>query len=410
MSQPAVVFDHVWKKFRRGERHDTMRDAFTSWIKHPFKRRDPDVLTDQEFWVLQDVSFEVRPGEAIGIIGPNGAGKSTALKLLTKILKPTKGRCFTRGRVGALIEISSGFHHDLTGRENLYLQGAILGMNRHEINRKMAAIVEFAGLSEFIDTPVKRYSSGMNARLGFAIAAHIDPDVLIIDEVLAVGDMAFQQKCYDRLEEFRRNGAAVVFVSHNMQVVISLCDRALLLRRGRPPLISSVGEVAALYSSIAENAVDSRITVRSCKLSRRGDDQPLSEVVDPSEPLTLDLTIGIDAHLPRTRVGFEVVRNDGLVIFHGTPMADGAPAMQLDPGDELSMRIEFSAHVLRGTYRISLHLADTNRLWDQIDISGLVSFVVHETTRVMGCAELNPRYEIQVAPAVAPLERTKVSV
>jgi lipopolysaccharide transport system ATP-binding protein len=410
MSQPAVVFDHVWKKFRRGERHDTMRDAFTAWIKHPFKRRDPDALGDQEFWVLQDVSFEVRPGEALGVIGPNGAGKSTALKLLTKILKPTRGRCYTRGRVGALIEISSGFHNDLTGRENLYLQGAILGMNRHEITRKMEAIVEFAGLSDFIDTPVKRYSSGMNARLGFSIAAHIDPDVLIIDEVLAVGDAAFQQKCYERLEEFRRNGAAVVFVSHNMQVVISLCERALLLRRGRPPVLSEVGEVAALYSSIAENAVDSRITVRSCRLSRRGDAAPISSVVEPSTALTLDLEIGVNAHLPRTRIGFEVVRNDGLVIFHGTPMADGAPAMQLNAGDELAIRINFTAHVLRGTYRISLHLADTNRLWEQIDISGLVSFVVHETTRMSGCAELNPSYEIDVAPAVASLGPRRVSV
>ena len=248
MSQPVVVFDHVWKKFRRGERHDTMRDAISGWIKKPFRRQNPDVLREQEFWVLQDVSFEVRPGEALGIIGPNGAGKSTALKLLTRILRPTKGRGFTRGRVGALIEVSSGFHNDLTGRENLYLQGAILGMTREEVSRKMEAIVEFAGISEFIDTPVKRYSSGMNARLGFAIAAHIDPEVLIIDEVLAVGDAAFQQKCYQRMEEFRRSGVAIVLVSHNMQVVVSLCDRALLLRRGRPPLLSSVGALPSPVS------------------------------------------------------------------------------------------------------------------------------------------------------------------
>jgi lipopolysaccharide transport system ATP-binding protein len=270
-------------------------------------------------------------------------------------------------------------------------------MNRQEITRKLDAIVDFAGLSEFIDTPVKRYSSGMNARLGFAIAAHVDPEVLIIDEVLAVGDMAFQQKCYDRLAEFRRAGAAIVFVSHNMQVVVSLCERALLLRRGRAPLLSDVGEVAALYSSITENAVDSRVTVLSCKLSRQGQDAPVAGVVEPSSPLTLDLRLSVGAHLPRTRVGFEVVRNDGLVIFHGTPMADGAPAMHLEPGDELAIRINFSANVLRGTYRISLHLGDTNKLWEQIDIAGLVSFVVHETTRVMGCAELNPRYQLKLA-------------
>ncbi len=408
MSEPAVVFDHVWKKFRRGERHDTMRDAITGWLKQPFKRRDPEALGEQEFWVLQDVSFEVRRGEALGIIGPNGAGKSTALKLLTKILKPTKGRAWTRGRVGALIEVSSGFHNDLTGRENLYLQGAILGMNRDEVSRKMEAIVDFAGISEFIDTPVKRYSSGMNARLGFAIATHIDPEVLIIDEVLAVGDAAFQQKCYQRLEEFRRSGVAIVFVSHNMQVVVSLCDRALLLRRGRPPLLSGVGEVADLYSSIGENAVDSRVSVRSCRLSRRGEESAIAGVVAPTTPLTLDLLIAVHEDLPRTRIGFEVVRNDGLVIFYGTPMADREPAMDLLPGQELTIRIQFAANVLRGTYRISLHLSDTNKLWDQIDVSGLVSFVVHETTRVAGCAELTPVYELSVVQANDPIASDRV--
>ncbi|HUQ87447.1 MAG TPA: ABC transporter ATP-binding protein, partial [Vicinamibacterales bacterium] len=209
MSEPAVVFDRVWKKFRRGERHDSLRDAITAAVKRPFtKRRATDALDEQEFWALRDVSFELEPGEALGIIGPNGAGKSTSLKLLTKILKPTSGHCYTRGRVGALIEISAGFHPDLTGRENLYLQGAILGMSRQEVSRKLDAIIDFAGIADFIDTPVKRYSSGMNARLGFAVAAHVDPDVLLIDEVLAVGDFAFQQKCYERLAEFRRQGAA----------------------------------------------------------------------------------------------------------------------------------------------------------------------------------------------------------
>ena len=403
MSQPSVVFDHVWKKFRRGERHNVMRDAIVGWLKQPRRRRNREGLGQDEFWALQDVSFEVHPGQALGIIGPNGAGKSTTLKLLTRILKPTKGRGWTRGRVGALIEVSSGFHPDLTGRENLYFQGAILGMTREEVSRKMEAIVDFAGIGEFIDTPVKRYSSGMNARLGFAVAAHVEPDVLIIDEVLAVGDAAFQQKCYQRLEEFRRGGAAIVFVSHNMQVVVSLCDRALLLRRGRPPLWSNVGEVADLYASIGENAVDSRVSVRSFKLSRRGEDSPIGGVVAPTTPLTLDLRIAVHVNLPRARVGFEVTRNDGLIVFHGTPMADGAPAMELQPEQELSIRIHFTANVLRGTYRISVHLSDTNKLWEQIDVSGLVSFVVHETTRIAGCAELTPTYEVSVVPVTATM-------
>ena len=239
MNAPAVVFDQVWKKFRRGEHHDSLRDAVTALVKRPFTRRPSvDALREEEFWALRDVSFEVQPGEALGIIGPNGAGKSTALKLLTKILKPTMGTALVRGRVGALIEIAAGFHPDLTGRENLYLQGAILGMTRAEVASKLEAMVEFSGIRAFIDTPVKRYSSGMNARLGFAVAAHVDPDVLLIDEVLAVGDFSFQQKCFARLEEFRKSGAAIVFVSHNMQAIVSLCDKALLLRPGRSPILA----------------------------------------------------------------------------------------------------------------------------------------------------------------------------
>ena len=241
MTRPAVSFDRVWKKFRRGERHTSLRDAITALAKRPFTQPDRSALGEQEFWALRDVSFEVRPGEAVGIIGPNGAGKSTTLKLLTKILKPTQGACQVRGRVGALIEVAAGFHPDLTGRENLFLQGAILGMSRAEVARKLDAIVDFAGLDDFVDTPVKRYSSGMNARLGFAVAAHVDPDVLLIDEVLAVGDYAYQQKCYERLAEFRRSGAAIVLVSHSMQAIVSLCDRAILLRPGRDPIIGPDG-------------------------------------------------------------------------------------------------------------------------------------------------------------------------
>src|SRR5262245_43166527 len=201
MSDRPVVFERVWKKFQRGERHDSLRDLVPALARRVLGRRRPaQELEHREFWALRDVSLEVKPGEALGIIGPNGAGKSTALKVLTRILKPTRGVCEVRGRVGALIEVAAGFHPDLTGRENVFLQGVIMGMRRAEIARKLDEIVDFAGLQHTLDTPVKRYSSGMNARLGFAIAAHLEPDVLLVDEVLAVGDMAFQQKCFDRLE------------------------------------------------------------------------------------------------------------------------------------------------------------------------------------------------------------------
>lgn len=227
----SVVFEGVWKKFRRGERHDSLRDLVPALVSRLTGRRRAG-LDQSEFWALRDVSFTVGPGEALGIIGPNGAGKSTALKLLTKILRPTKGRMAVKGRAGALIEVAAGFHPDLTGRENVYLQGAIMGMTRAEIARKFDAIVDFAGVEDFIGTPVKRYSSGMNARLGFAIAAHLDPDVLLIDEVLSVGDVGFQAKCIAHMQALLKSGVPLVFVSHNLTAVVDVCTRAILIDRG----------------------------------------------------------------------------------------------------------------------------------------------------------------------------------
>src|ERR1043166_6643745 len=186
-----------------------------------------------DFWALRDVSFEVNRGEALGIIGQNGAGKSTLLKLLYNITAPTKGCITVNGRLGALIEVASGFHPDLTGRENVYLNGSLLGMKRNEISRKLDSIVDFAGVSAFIDTPVKRYSSGMYLRLGFAIAAHLDPDILLLDEVLAVGDAEFQSKCIQRINQLRKAGTTIIFVSHNLGAIENICDRVFLLRDGQ---------------------------------------------------------------------------------------------------------------------------------------------------------------------------------
>jgi lipopolysaccharide transport system ATP-binding protein len=226
----------IWKQFRRGEFHDSLRDLVSSLVRP----RDSRQVDERTFWALQDISFDVRPGQSLGVIGPNGSGKSTLLKLLSRILKPTRGHLRVQGRMGSLIEVAAGFHPDLTGRENVYLQGAIMGMKPSDIPRKFDQIVDFAGVAEFIDTPVKRYSSGMNARLGFAIAAHLDPDVLLIDEVLAVGDLGFQQKAFSRIRELVTSGIPVVLVSHQLDRVAELCTDCLLLdhgvvaRRGSP--------------------------------------------------------------------------------------------------------------------------------------------------------------------------------
>jgi lipopolysaccharide transport system ATP-binding protein len=397
MSAPAVIFDHVWKKFRRGERLDTLKDVVVNYVKHPLRRRTPrHELAAQEFWALKDVSFEVQRGEALGIIGPNGAGKSTTLKLLTRILKPTQGTCSVRGRVGALIEVAAGFHPDLTGRENIYLQGAILGMTRREITAKLDQMIEFSGIGDFIDTPVKRYSSGMNARLGFSIAAHVDPDVLLIDEVLAVGDYQFQQKCYARLEQFRRRGAAIVFVSHNVQAITDLCDRALLLRPNKPPILDDVAKVAALYACADKEVVDPRVTVHRYRVRHRDDQAPLPAVILPGTWLTLDVDVEANVDLPRCNLFFEVVRTDGLKMFCHTPMGANGPALRLDRGSHLRCQIHFRANVISGTFRLLLHLEDADGVWEPVALSGLASFVVNDISREGGCVELEPAYELRV--------------
>src|ERR1700694_5860151 len=217
-----LKLDHVSKKYNIPASSNSPK----RWYKRGFARGS------SEMWALRDISFEVKEGEALGIVGHNGAGKTTMLKLLSSITAPTRGQITIRGRLAALVEVSSGFQPELTGRENIFLHGAMLGMRRAEIARKLSSIVEFSGVGQYIDVPVKRYSSGMYVRLGFSIAAHLDPDILLLDEVLAVGDLAFQVKCLERIAELGKDGRTMVFISHDLAAVYLPCDRALLLSHG----------------------------------------------------------------------------------------------------------------------------------------------------------------------------------
>jgi lipopolysaccharide transport system ATP-binding protein len=256
MSDIAIRVENLSKRYRIGERepYKTLRDTIAKAVSSPFHRirnssGQPSVVGGHNnfIWALKDVSFEIKQGEVVGIIGRNGAGKTTLLKILSRITEPTEGYAEVRGRVGSLLEVGTGFHPELTGRENIYLNGAILGMKKREIDRKFDEIVEFAEIEKFIDTPVKRYSSGMYVRLAFAVAAHLEPEILLVDEVLAVGDAAFQKKCLGKMGDVAKEGRTVLFVSHNMDAIRKLCPRAIRLDNGNIKSVGSTDSVITQY-------------------------------------------------------------------------------------------------------------------------------------------------------------------
>jgi homopolymeric O-antigen transport system ATP-binding protein len=260
MPSPIITVDNVAKRYlirHNAATSDGLRHVLDGVLRNPFKwlaatrRRAREKR--EEFWALRDVSFEVDQGEIVGIIGPNGAGKSTLLKILSRITEPTSGRIHGRGRIASLLEIGTGFHPDLTGRENIFLNGAILGMTRAEIKSKFDEIVAFSEIGRFIDTPVRHYSSGMYVRLAFAVAAHLEPEILIVDEVLAVGDAAFQRKCMGRMGEVSRQGRTILFVSHNMAAIGHLCSRALVLQQGRLSHVGTSESAIAFYHSTLQH-------------------------------------------------------------------------------------------------------------------------------------------------------------
>src|SRR3954454_21147277 len=268
MSPPAVVASEISKRYRLGTArrgYGSLRESLADAAALPLRRLRGGARSAArggDLWALRDVSFEIQPGETVGIIGRNGAGKSTILKVLTRITRPTSGWAEVRGRVGSLLEVGTGFHPELTGRENVYLNGAILGMRRTEIARRFVEIADFAEVDEFLDTPVKRYSSGMRVRLAFAVAAHLEPEILVVDEVLAVGDLAFQRKCLGKMGEVTAEGRTVLFVSHNLAVIRTLCRRGMFLEHGRVVADAPVGEAVSEYLGRIEEAASERLLDR----------------------------------------------------------------------------------------------------------------------------------------------------
>jgi lipopolysaccharide transport system ATP-binding protein len=307
MSNFAIRVESVSKQYQIGqaEQQTTLGEALTSAARHPLKRLQSlagswSGQASRTIWALQDVSFEVRHGEVIGIIGRNGAGKSTMLKILSHITAPTRGRVELYGRVGSLLEVGTGFHPELTGRENIYLNGAILGMKRAEIRRKFDEIVAFAEIDKFLDTPVKRYSSGMYVRLAFAVAAHLEPEILIIDEVLAVGDASFQKKCLNKMEGVSQEGRTVLFVSHSMPAITRLCKRAVLLHEGRLLQDAPSHQVVSAYLSSGTGTSAERTwpdpatapqgeIARLCAIRVRNEQSQIIDTVDIRHPVRVEM-------------------------------------------------------------------------------------------------------------------------
>jgi len=362
MSELAIRSEKLSKQYRIGshERYQTLRDA----ISNTFKRsKNPSRNGNGYIWALSDVSFEIKRGEIVGIIGLNGAGKSTLLKILSRITAPTRGTAKIHGRVGSLLEVGTGFHLELTGRENIYLNGAILGMRKAEIDRKFDEIVAFAEVDEFLDTPVKRYSNGMYVRLAFGVAAHLETEVLLVDEVLAVGDAQFQKKCFEKMREIGTEGRTILFVSHNMSAVRSICKHALIIEKGALVGQGEINQTVDQYlsrinSSQSYDAVveTNTFSVRSVQVSSPAG--PVIKTFDPVE-VRVQFVPRVEIRDPGLYVSFLTMDSRRLT---GLDLKDFITTAPLPAGQpaELGFTIE-SLPLLPGTYQIEIHLKDMAR-------------------------------------------------
>jgi lipopolysaccharide transport system ATP-binding protein len=327
MSDIAIRVENVSKKYRIGllqTRNDTLRDVITSSFNRAAKRKEAEKQT--EIWALKDLSFEVHQGEVLGVIGRNGAGKSTLLKILSRVTEPTEGSIDIQGRVGSLLEVGTGFHPELTGRENIYLNGAILGMKRREIAQKYDDIVEFSEVGQFIDTPVKRYSSGMYLRLAFAVAAHLEPEILVVDEVLAVGDAEFQRKCLGKMSDVAQQGRTVLFVSHNMSAVLRLTQETIVLDKGAMLMRGSSPRAVDFYLSSGFSQMGERIWTpeeipvdaapfHPVALRVKNAQGKVSDSVRSTEPITIEVEYSIKSAVTGLRVGVYLLSTRGELVF-----------------------------------------------------------------------------------------------
>jgi ABC-type polysaccharide/polyol phosphate transport system ATPase subunit len=391
---PSIKIEDICKKYRIGRKFP----GFAIW------GHTKDGVSEGIHWALRDISFSVQKGKALGIIGPNGAGKTTILKILSRVTHPTSGRMHVNGRLSALIELGAGFHPELTGRENIFLNGTLLGMSKSDIKSRFAEIVHFAEIDEYLDTPVKRYSSGMYARLGFSIAAHLKPEVLLVDEVLAVGDYAFQQKCYARMDELRSQGTSLIFVSHNFEAIRRVCDDCLVLYQGRSIYQGNTAEAIMAYSNALRRAArDLQQTApREDGLAQRVmtfdaeitdvrildcDGQPVS-TLETGKAATVVMETVFHRSVSNPVFSLIIKTPDGQVVYDTTTHWMETQTPQFTAGERCRVEFKLRLPLLNGEYLVSVDVAasDFSHYYDQMERA--LSFWVKSSNGAKGLVDL----------------------
>jgi lipopolysaccharide transport system ATP-binding protein len=398
MTKESVIqLTDVFKKYRLGQMgYRTLREDIINCFKRVEKKED-------YFWALNGVSFDIKRGESLGVIGDNGAGKSTILKILAGVTRQSSGTVEKKGKIGALIELTAGFHPELTGRENIYLYGAIIGLKRNYINKRFDEIVEFSGLSQFLDTPIKKYSSGMYARLGFSVTAHLDPDMLLIDEVLSVGDFQFQNKCINKMHEFKERGVSIIFVSHNMDAVRRVCNRTILLNKGAivcdgsPDLV--IDEYYRINSSNmkTKTAGEKAVEILDIRLMKENNEKAFD--FRPGEKALFKIKLRAKKNIEDTSFSVFIRAASGMVIFDVTSsrLLDKKHILTVDKTVEVCF--ELKMNLLKGLYKIGFNIlgAIDGQPSGFIEyMNDACSFLVKESVSEQGIANLEPSVYLNI--------------
>jgi lipopolysaccharide transport system ATP-binding protein len=400
MPEIAIKVENLSKRYRIGLKEqfpDTFVGAMTSWLKTPFYNfrqlrqlshfSDKGSDTSDVIWALKDVSFGVKQGEVVGVIGRNGAGKSTVLKIISRITEPTTGRATINGRVSSLLEVGTGFHPDLTGRENIYLNGTVLGMSKQEVDHKFEEIVDFSGVEKFIDTPVKRYSSGMLVRLAFSVAAHLEPEILLVDEVLAVGDATFQKKCLGKMQTVSHEGRTILFVSHNMEAIRALCQRGLWFNEGRIQADGNAGDVVQAYlNSLSQRSFhhengDYGLTIQKVALKNRSGEETLE--FSPGEDLIVEIWYCAQKRVEKPYFAVVVQGRNG-VCFSAHMQLDGCRPAVLQGTGLIVCRFK-SIPLLPQSYTVKLAITAKDGNYPILSYQDVISFTVAGDLQKYGC-------------------------